>query len=85
MKVMLMIAAMLGVTMLGSCATYATGYPPGDYYFYEWGYEGGGGKGQYRSSGGGRSEPGNEAGMYPARGGASSGGGPSRGGEAGSR
>ena len=86
MKTMLMIAAALGVTMLGGCATYA----PGSYYYYDvWGYDGGGGKG-HRGSGGGRSEPGNEAGMFPGRpgdgrGGSVGGGGGSRGGEAGSR
>lgn len=91
MKAILMIAATLGVTLLGGCATFATDYPPGGYYYYDmWGYESGGGIVHHRGSGGGRSEPGNEAGMYPARpgvgrGGATSGGGASRGGEAGSR
>lgn len=90
MKTMLMIAATLGVTMLGGCATYATDYP-GGYYLYDMGgYDDGGGKGHHRRSGGGRSEPGNEAGMFPGRpgdgrSGATSGGGASRGGEAGSR
>jgi hypothetical protein len=91
MKTMLMIAAALGATMLAGCATYATDDPSGGYYFYDvWGSDGNGGKGHHRGSGGGRSEPGNEAGMFPGRpgdgrGGASSGGGASRGGEAGSR
>ena len=91
MKTMLVIAAALGVTMLGGCATYATDYPPGGYFFYDmWGNSDGGGKGHHGRSGGGRSEPGNEAGMFPGRpgdgrGGATSGGGASRGGEAGSR
>jgi hypothetical protein len=89
-KVMLTITAMLVLTMLGGCATFATDYPPGGYYFYDtWGYEVGGGKDHYGRSGGGRSEPGNEAGMYPARPGdgrgGPGGGGGARGGEAGSR
>lgn len=90
MKAKLMIAAMLGATWLGGCATFSTDYPPGGYYYYDmWGYRDGGGKGHHGRSGGGRSEPGNEAGMYPARPGDSrggaGGGGASRGGEAGSR
>jgi hypothetical protein len=90
MKTMLMIAATLVVTMVGGCATYATDYPPDGYYYDVWGSDGGGGKGHSRSSGGGRSEPGNESGMRPGRGGdgrggATSGGGSSRDGGAGGR
>lgn len=91
MKTMLVIAALSSVTMVGGCATYyVTDDPYGGYYVYDlWGHDGGGGKG-HRRSGGGRSEPGNEAGMFPGRpgdgrGGAAGGGGASRGGEAGSR
>jgi hypothetical protein len=84
MKTTMMIAAALGVTMLGGCASYSTDYPQGDNYYYGgWGDDGGYGQ---RHSGGGRSEPGNEAGMYPARPGdgrGGGGGGGSRGGEAG--
>ncbi|HEY8243812.1 MAG TPA: hypothetical protein VII68_10150 [Casimicrobiaceae bacterium] len=67
MKTLLMIAATLGASMLGGCATYVTAYPGDGYYYYDygWGYDGGGGKS--RHAGGGRSEPGNEAGMYGAR------------------
>ena len=77
MKIKLMIAAALGLTMLGGCAVYSTGYPPGGYYTYDyygaWGYDGGG-NGHGRHSGGGRSEPGNESGMYGSRGGGHGGG-----------
>ena len=83
-----MLAAALAATMLGGCASYtAGGYVS---YYDSWG--GGDGRDHRHSrSGGGRSEPGNEAGMFPGRpgvgrgspGGAGSGG--SRGGEAGSR
>lgn len=93
MKTMLLIAAALGVTMLGGCASYsADGYSSGANYFYEpWGgYDGRDGRGHRPRSGGGRSEPGNEAGMFPGRpgdgrGGVGSGSGDARGGEAGSR
>ena len=87
MKTTTWLAAALGVLMLGGCATY-DGYASGGWY-EPWGgvYEGR--DGRHSRSGGGRSEPGNEAGMYPGRpgdgrGGARDGGG-SRGGEAGSR
>ena len=82
-----MLAAALAATMLGGCASYTAG----GYVGY---YDGWGGDvrdHRHSRSGGGRSEPGNEAGMFPGRpgdgrgspGGAGSGG--SRGGEAGSR
>lgn len=88
MKPILKITAALGLALLGGCATY-TSYP-GYYYDYgyygAWGYEGGDGRGSW-GRGGGRSEPGNESGMYPARPsyerGGGHGGGGSRGGEAG--
>ena len=90
MKIKLMIAAALALSALGGCAVYPA-YPPGGYYYYDtwgYGYEGGGNYGHGRYSGGGRSEPGNESGMYGPRGGGhggGGGGGGSRGGEAGSR
>jgi hypothetical protein len=100
MKTRLVVAALLGASALGGCATYypydyAPGYTyyydyaPGYYYGYGgWGYDRGG---YDRHGRGGRSEPGNEAGMYPAypsgghgRGyGGGGGGGGARGGEAG--
>jgi hypothetical protein len=62
MKIRLMIAAALGISMLGGCAVYSTGYPAGGYYYYDtWGYDGGG-YGHGRRSGGGRSEPGQRIG-----------------------
>ena len=95
MKKLLLIAAALATTLAGGCATYSDGYggysygPWVDgYYFYD-----GRGDGHHRSrTRGGRSEPGNEAGMYPGRpgdgrgqvgGGVGSGRGDARGGEAG--
>jgi hypothetical protein len=35
MNVMPMIAATLGVMVLGGCATFATGYPHEGYYFHD--------------------------------------------------
>jgi hypothetical protein len=90
MKTIVLIAAALGVTLLGGCTSYPGGYGYG-YYYEPWdGYDGGnGGSGKgSKFSGGGRSEPGNEAGMTPGRPGDGRGsprpGGASRGGEAGS-
>ena len=90
MKKIVTLAAALAVMMLGGCATYTSD----GYYSYGW-YDpwGDGRDGRHsRSYGGGRSEPGNEAGMFPGRpgdgrpgGSAGGGGGGSRGGEAGSR
>lgn len=92
MRTIVLLAAALGVTMLGGCATYSS---DGYYGYGMWGgYESRGGQdGRDRGhtrSGGGRSEPGNEAGMFPGRpgdgrGGVGSGSGDARGGEAGSR
>ena len=96
MKKVMALAAALGATILGGCATYPDGYYYSPYYgVYDLGYydyDGGGG-GRHHGRGGGRSEPGNEAGMFPGRpgdgrggpSGGASGGGGSRGGEAGSR
>ena len=86
MNKIMMLAAALGVTMLGGCATYADG-SYGYYGGYYDGYYDRDGRGHHHRSGGGRSEPGNEAGMYPGRPGDGRGGsaGGSRGGEAGSR
>jgi hypothetical protein len=98
MKMIMALAAALGVTMLGGCASYSDGYY-GGYYggYYDYGYYGYDGRGghHHHRGGGGRSEPGNEAGMFPGRpgdgrggppaGGGPPGGGGSRGGEAGSR
>ena len=89
MKTLLLIGAALAATMLNGCASYSSD----GYYVYEpWGvYEGRGGRDHHHPrSGGGRSEPGNEAGMFPGRpgdgrGGVGSGSGDARGGEAGSR
>ena len=70
MRTIILLAAALGVTMLGGCATYSS---DGYYGYYDvWGYEGRGGHdgrdhGHARRSGGGRSEPGNESGMFPGR------------------
>jgi len=92
MRTVVLLAAALAVTMLGGCATYSSdGYLSGGYYFYEpWGgYDGRGGRdGRHSHFRGGRSEPGNEAGMFPGRpgdgrGSVGAGGGGSRGGEAG--
>jgi len=93
MKTMLLIAAALGVTMLGGCATYTSdGYADGYFVYGPWG--GHEGRDRHSRTGGGRSEPGNEAGMFPGRpgdgrgsasGGVGSGSGDARGGEAGSR
>lgn len=93
MRTTLLLAAALGVTMLGGCASYS---PDGFYGYEAWGgYDArGGNDGRDRGharSGGGRSEPGNEAGMFPGRPGdgrgpgpgPGGGGGGSRGGEAG--
>lgn len=93
MKKVIALAAALGATLLGGCATYPDGYgyyAPYGYYYYGYDYYGDGGGGHRHSrGGGGRSEPGNEAGMFPGRPGdgrgGPSGGGGSRGGEAGSR
>ena len=65
MKKILVVAAAIAVAALGGCATYYS--PPGGYYYYDygWGYDGRGY--DHRHDRGGRSEPGNEAGMYPAR------------------
>jgi hypothetical protein len=91
MRKIAMLAAALAVTMASGCASYADGYY--GYGYYGW-YDGWGGDGRdgrhSRSYGGGRSEPGNEAGMFPGRpgdgrGSVGGGGGGSRGGEAGSR
>ena len=87
------LAAALAVTMLGGCAGYSGGYWSDGYYYYDgYYYDGGnGGRGHGSKYGGGRSEPGNEAGMFPGRPGdgrgsvGGGGGGASRGGEAGSR
>ena len=94
MKTFVLITAALAVTMLGGCATYSSdGYSSGGYYFYDlWG-DNGGRDHKHSRGGGGRSEPGNESGMFPGRpgdgrgsaSGAGSGSGGSRGGEAGSR
>jgi len=87
MRNIMLLAAALGVTMLGGCASYSDGS-----YGYYGGYYGDGyhdhdGRHGHHRSGGGRSEPGNEAGMFPGRPGDGRGGNPggSRGGEAGSR
>jgi hypothetical protein len=82
-----MLAAALAAMMLGGCASYAGGGYVG--YYDGWG--GDARDSRHSRSGGGRSEPGNEAGMFPGRpgdgrgspGGGNPGG--SRGGEAGSR
>jgi hypothetical protein len=86
MRKIMALAAALGVTMLGGCATYSDGYY-GGYYGGYYDYEGRGGH-HHSRGGGGRSEPGNESGMFPGRPGDGRGGpsgGGSRGGEAGSR
>ena len=81
-----LIAVAFAIATLGGCAsTHSNG--GSDFYGYGgWG-NGGWGYGGYdsRYSRGGRSEPGNESGMYPARpdGGRGGGGGAARGGEAG--
>ena len=67
--IVVLIAAALGVTLLGGCASYPGGYgyyyePYGYYYDYD---GGNGGRGHGSKYGGGRSEPGNEAGMTPGR------------------
>jgi len=92
MKKTALLGAALGVLMLGGCATY-DGYASGGWY-EPWGggYDG---RDRHSRSGGGRSEPGNESGMFPGRpgdgrgpvsgGGVGSGSGDARGGEAGSR
>lgn len=85
MKRLLLLAAVLGATLVGGCATYTSdgyggayyAYEPSDgYYVYEpwsygyYGYEPRRGDGRHAPRygyGGGRSEPGNEAGMYPGR------------------
>ena len=91
MKKLMIIATALGASMLGGCAVVATPgyyyYDDGYYYYDTWGYEG---RGNGHHGRGGRSEPGNESGWYPARpsdgrGGGGHGGGSSGGGERGWR
>ncbi len=87
MRTILLVAAALSATLLGGCASYSSD----GYYVYEslGGDDGRGGRDHRHSrSGGGRSEPGNEAGRFPGRPGDGRGsggdrGGGSRGGEAG--
>jgi hypothetical protein len=80
-----LLAAALAATMVGGCAWYSGGGYVG--YYDGWGGDGHGHR--HSRSGGGRSEPGNEAGMFPGRPGdgrgSPGGGGGSRGGEAGGR
>ena len=92
MKKIVTLAAALAVTMLGGCASYAPdGYFYGGWYDAYYGWGGDGRDHRHSRGGGGRSEPGNEAGMFPGRpgdgrgSGGGGGGGASRGGEAGSR
>lgn len=96
MKQATLLIAALGVAMLGGCATYSSDpyYRDGPWVGFGV-YDGYGGydgrdRGRHSRSGSGRSEPGNEAGMFPGRpgdgrGGVGSGSGDARGGEAGSR
>ncbi|HVF62454.1 MAG TPA: hypothetical protein VNE58_00470 [Casimicrobiaceae bacterium] len=72
MKKVLWLAAAMSATVIGGCATYEPGayYYPGGYYYdgyysSPWGWGGEGREG--RRARGGYSEPGNEAGMFPAR------------------